>query len=99
MLLIVLAAAVGTWVLRVAFITLVPAEQLPGRIRRALDDAGPVVLAAMVAHAAVAGHGTGLRLVPMAVGGVAAALVAWRTASLVGTVAVGIAVYAAAAAF
>jgi branched-subunit amino acid transport protein len=95
MLLVVLLAALGTWLLRVAFIVMLPAERLPARVRRVLDDAGPVVLAAMAAHVAVAGHASGLHLAPMAVGGAAAALVAWRTTNFLGTVLAGVAVYAA----
>ena len=42
------ACAVATWLLRVAFITLLPADRLPEAAHRALRYAGPAVLGAMV---------------------------------------------------
>jgi hypothetical protein len=37
-LLIVLSAAIATWLLRILFITVLPADRLPARVRRAFDD-------------------------------------------------------------
>jgi branched-subunit amino acid transport protein len=90
--LIVLAAALGTWVLRVALIGLVPADRLPDRLRRALDDVAPVILAAMVAGTLTAGGSTGASL-RGAVAALVAATVAWRTTHLLATVGVGVTVY------
>jgi branched-subunit amino acid transport protein len=93
LLLIVLAAAAGTWFLRVALIGLLPAERLPARLRRALDDVAPVVLAAMLANALVAGRGVSALASPALVGVLVAALAAWRTSNLVVTVTTGILAY------
>lgn len=41
--------AVVCWVFRVLFIVVVPAERLPERARRALEQLAPAVLAALVA--------------------------------------------------
>jgi branched-subunit amino acid transport protein len=50
-----LALAAGSWVLRVAFIVLIPAERLPGRVTAALGHTAPAVLASLVSVEAVAG--------------------------------------------
>jgi uncharacterized membrane protein len=47
-LLIVLGASLATWLLRIGFITVLPAERLPARVQRAFDDVAPAVLAAIV---------------------------------------------------
>jgi branched-subunit amino acid transport protein len=90
--LIVLAAALGTWVLRVALIGLVPAERLPDRLRHALDDVAPVILAALVASTLTAGGSVGAS-VRGVLAALVAATVAWRTAHLLATVGAGVAVY------
>lgn len=87
---LVLAAAV-TWLLRVTFITLVPAASLPARVHGALDDVAPAVMAAIVVtHLA---HGEGIDgLVLADLGAVlVAAAVAWRTRHLAATVVAGVA--------
>jgi branched-subunit amino acid transport protein len=38
-----------SWVFRIAFITLLPAERLPARFQNALDHLAPAVLASIVA--------------------------------------------------
>ena len=38
-----------SWVFRIAFITLLPAERLPARVQTALDHLAPAVLASIVA--------------------------------------------------
>jgi branched-subunit amino acid transport protein len=93
LLLIVLAAAAGTWILRVALIGLLPAERLPARLRRALDDVAPVVLAAMLANTLVAGGGVSALVSPALVAVLVAAFAAWRTSNLVVTVTTGILAY------
>ena len=47
--LVVTAAGLVSWVLRVLFIVLVPARRLPPRVRRALPHTGPAALAALLA--------------------------------------------------
>jgi branched-subunit amino acid transport protein len=87
---VLLLAAATTWLLRIAFIALVPAARLPERVHAALDDVAPAVMAALVV--ASLAHGRGLA--GLAASDVAAALiaavVAWRTRSLAITVVVGV---------
>ncbi len=85
-----LVGALATYVLRVSFIALVPADRLPARVRLALDDVGPAAMAAIVAtHLAHRSGPAGLWS-PSLVAAFVAALVAWRTRSLGATVLVGI---------
>lgn len=87
---VLLLAAVTTWLLRVLFITLVPASLLPGRVRLALDDVAPAVMAALLmTHLA---HGQGLvgLVLSDVLAAMVAAAVAWRTRHLAATVVVGI---------
>lgn len=87
------AAVVITWALRVAFITVVPAGRLPARVRHALDDVAPSVMAAIVALQLVGGDaGTAIRPVELGAAAVAGVF-AWRTGSLGLTVIVGVAAY------
>lgn len=51
------AAGLATWVLRVLFVTVVPARRLPAAVHRGLDHAAPAVLAALVATALVGDAG------------------------------------------
>ncbi|WP_222267033.1 AzlD domain-containing protein [Modestobacter marinus] len=74
-------AAAVTWLLRVPLITLVPAGQLPGPVRRALPHVGPAVLAPVIAAALVGGPG-GVDPAFLA-GAVVTAAVAWRRGSVV----------------
>lgn len=88
---VLLLAALTTWVLRISFITLLPAARLPGRVHAALDDVAPAVMAALVVtHLA---HGEGVTgVVPADLGAaLVAAAVAWRTRSLAATVVTGVA--------
>ena len=48
-LLSMLALAAVSWVFRIAFITLLPAERLPARLQAGLEHLAPAVLAAIVA--------------------------------------------------
>ncbi len=43
------AIAAGTWLLRICFVALVPADRLPTWFRDSLDHLAPAVLAAVVA--------------------------------------------------
>lgn len=60
--LVLLLGAIGTYLLRLLFITLIPAHRLPDRARAALQLVGPAALAALIAtdigHAAA--HPTNL---------------------------------------
>jgi branched-subunit amino acid transport protein len=50
-----IALAIGalvSWVLRIGFITLLPADRLHPRVRRVLRHVGPAVLGAMIATSA-----------------------------------------------
>jgi branched-subunit amino acid transport protein len=92
-LVIVLAASLVTWLLRIGFITVLPAERLPARIQRAFDDVAPAVLAAIVvSHVAHAG-GPGTIPWPTLAAVLAAAVLAWRSRNLALPVVVGVAVF------
>jgi branched-subunit amino acid transport protein len=86
-----LLAAVATWLLRIGFITLVPAELLPGRVRLALDDVAPAVMAALLVTHLANGQGLGGLVLADVLAALVAAAVAWRTRQLSATVVVGIA--------
>jgi branched-subunit amino acid transport protein len=92
-LLIVLSAAIATWLLRILFITVLPADRLPARVRRAFDDVAPSVLAAIVVSHVVRGSGPGEIPWPTLAAVVAAAAFAWWSRSLVLPVVVGVAVF------
>jgi branched-subunit amino acid transport protein len=79
------------WVFRVLFIVLVPAHRLPSVVRRALGHLAPSVLAALVAveTASTAGAGSSSAGVSVVAAVVVIGLVAWRTGSLLGTIAIG----------
>jgi branched-subunit amino acid transport protein len=78
----VLALAGGalvTWLLRVGFVTLMPADRLPERARRTLRHLGPAVLSTLLVTGLADGHATAIwspstRHVAL----LAAAVVAWR---------------------
>lgn len=85
-----LLASVATWLLKVCFITLLPAGRLPERVRAALDDVGPAVTAALLVT--YLAHGEGVRGLVLSdvLATLVAAAVAWRTRSLSVTVLVGV---------
>ena len=85
-----LAGAVATYLLRITFISLVPADRLPIRIQGALRDVGPAAMAAIVATHLAHGSGPAGLWSPSLGAAVAAALVAWWTGNLAATVLVGI---------
>jgi branched-subunit amino acid transport protein len=92
-LLIVLGASLATWLLRIVFITVLPAERLPARVQRAFDDVAPAVLAAIVVSHVVRAGGPGGIPWPTLGAVLAAAVVAWRSRNLALPVAVGVAVF------
>jgi branched-subunit amino acid transport protein len=92
-LLIVLSAALATWLLRIVFITVLPADRLPARVRRAFDDVAPSVLAAIVVSHVVRGFGPGDIPWPTLAAVVAAAAAAWWSKNLVLPVVAGVAVF------
>lgn len=79
-----LGAAAGSYALRIAFVTLVDVDRLPASVRESLAYVGPAVTAAIVVSALSGGGGrAGLALSGAQVAGLAAAaLVMWRTSSL-----------------
>lgn len=82
--LVLLAAAAATWLLRVLFIGIVPADRLPARMRQALPHVGPAVLAALIVTGLVRGGGVPALLVPTPqhLALLTAGLVAWRWRNL-----------------
>lgn len=79
-----------SYLLRSCFVSLVPASNLPARVRAALDDVAPAVMAALVVtHLA---HGQGITAVRLTDVGAAcaAAAVAWRTENLALTAVAGV---------
>jgi branched-subunit amino acid transport protein len=93
------ACAVATWLLRVAFITLLPADRLPGAAHGALRYAGPAVLGAMVVTGLIGPDGLAA-LAPSArhLALLAAALVASRVRNLAAPIIAALAVMLVAAA-
>jgi branched-subunit amino acid transport protein len=91
-LLLMLGAGVISWMMRLAFIALLPASKLPGGVRRLLDHGVVAIPAALVATS-LAGQGGASALVvpsPALLALVVAGVVAWRTEHLAGTVAAGV---------
>jgi branched-subunit amino acid transport protein len=82
------ACAAATWLLRVTFITVLPADRLPDAVHRALRYAGPAVLGAMVVTSLI-GPGGLPALAPSArhLALLAAAIVAWRVRNLAAPIA------------
>jgi branched-subunit amino acid transport protein len=89
---VLLAAGALTWLLRIAMITLLPADRLPAAARGLLDHAAPAALAAMVGIGIAGGLALpelGARL-PVLVGAAVTAVIAWRRAGLVLPVVAGL---------
>jgi branched-subunit amino acid transport protein len=86
-------AVVVTWLLRVVFITLVPATRLPVAVQRALPQVGPAVLMALVA-AALFGSPGGVRPA-LLIGAALTGAVAWWRGNIV--LATGVGLFAVAA--
>lgn len=89
----VAAAGVGTYLIRLSFLALFERyETVPPRLRRALRYVPAAVLAALVVPAVVlaGGETTGTTLAPLkSLAGVFAALIAWRTGSVLWTIVSG----------
>lgn len=90
---VVLAASVGTFALRLSFIHLFGRlDDIPPRVERPLRFVPAAVLAALTVPGVVAPEGT----LALSVGnarlyaGLLAAVVAWRTENMVATIAVGL---------
>jgi branched chain amino acid efflux pump len=81
--------ALATWLLRVGFVTILPADRLPVRLRRALPHVGPAVLAALVISSLAGTGGPAALFTPSAqhVALLAAALVAVRFRNLAAPIA------------
>jgi len=92
--LVVLAAAAGTYLLRVSFVTLFGrVDEVPARVKRVLAFVPPAVLAALVLPELVR-YGDVLSVSlgnDRLVAGVIAAGVAWKTEDMLATVVVGMA--------
>jgi branched-subunit amino acid transport protein len=97
--LVVFAAAFGTYLLRVSFVTLLGrADEVPARVKRVLAFVPPAVLAALVLPE-LALYGDGGLAVSLGndrlLAGLVAAAVAWKTEDMLATVVVGmLALYA-----
>jgi branched-subunit amino acid transport protein len=70
-----------SWVLRIAFITLLPGDRLPARLRNSLEYLAPAVLAAIVAVELIAlvRHAEPVDAVVLLAAGAVIGLVAYRT--------------------
>lgn len=79
-LLLLLAAGVVSWIMRVMFITVVPADRLPARARDVLTNATPAVLAALTVVLVIGGlRGAGEARISHVVALVVAVVVArWK---------------------
>jgi branched-subunit amino acid transport protein len=79
-----LMLAAACWVLRIAFITLVPADRLPAAFSEALGFLAPAVIAAIVGveMADLVSHDTASAGSLLVLGAVAVAAIAYRTRSL-----------------
>jgi branched-subunit amino acid transport protein len=94
---IIVAGGVGTYLLRLSFLALFERiGAVPPRVEYALRFVPAAVLAALVAPAVVFTDGGGSAVAPaQLLAGAAAAVVAYRTESIVATIAVGLAVLVA----
>jgi branched-subunit amino acid transport protein len=90
-----IGAAAGSYVLRIAFVTLVDVDRMPEAFRDALRYVGPAVTAAIVVASLAHGQGrAGLHLSAAQIAGLAAAaLVSWRTRSIPWALAAAMASY------
>jgi branched-subunit amino acid transport protein len=86
--------ALATWLLRVSFIGLLPADRLPAAVRRSLPHVGPAVLGALVVTGLVGQGGPAALLQPSPrhLALLAAGLVAWRIRNLAAPMAAALAV-------
>lgn len=82
-----------SWVFRIAFITLLPADRLPARLHNHLEYLAPAVLAAIVAVELIAlvRHAEPLDAVVLLAAGATIAVVAHRTRNISIACALGVA--------
>lgn len=90
--LILTAAGLVSWLLRVLFITLVPASRLPARVRETLRHGAPAALAALIATG-LARPSAAAPVLPMLLALLAGAVVAWRTRRMLAATATAIAAF------
>lgn len=87
---VILAVGVGTYAIRLTFLALADRmTELPPRVTSALRMIPPAALAALVAPALLRPAGTIDLAQPRLVAGAIAAVVAWTTRSVLGTIVVG----------
>jgi branched-subunit amino acid transport protein len=88
---VIVGGMLVTYLTRLSFIVLFPAERLPARVRRGLRYAPPAVLAAIILPSLLlpAGSGRIALFQPRLVAGSIAGIVAWRTRNSWLTIAVG----------
>ena len=88
---VILGGMIVTYLTRLSFIVIIPADQLPSSLRRALRFAPPAVLAAIAVPEILMPADTTLPDLtsPQAIAGIIAALVAWRSGSTWLTIAAG----------
>ena len=91
----VLLAAVGTWATRASLVLLFGRVPVPPVVERSFRYVAPSVLAALAVPAFIAPDGPVVLGPPHLLGAAAGGLVAWRFRSFLGTLVVGLAVYAA----
>jgi branched-subunit amino acid transport protein len=90
---IILAGALGTYLLRLSFIALLPPNRLPARVRESLRFVPPAVLAALILPG-ILGSGASLNLNPAnprLLAAVLAGAIAWRTRNIWLSIAAGMA--------
>jgi branched-subunit amino acid transport protein len=99
-LIVLVAAGIVTWSLRASAIVLVGGRTLPEQLIRACGYARHAVLSALVVAAVSTTYESGETglVTPQMVGALAASLVAWRTGSLLATLAAGVGAVAVTAA-
>lgn len=93
-LVVLLLLALGSWLLRIALIVLVPASRLPAQVRAALDHLVPAALASIiVVHLTQTLGTTPPALLPSTVAAAGLlAVVAWRTRNVPFTAGLALAV-------
>jgi len=88
--LIFTAGAGVSWLMRVAFVTIVPSSKLPAGARRALDVVGPAAMAALLVTELAQQLRAGTHPGPVLGAAAVTGLVAWRWRNATLTVVVGI---------
>ncbi len=84
------AGAWISWLMRAAFITIVPSSRLTGRARRALEVVGPAAMAALLATELAQQLRSGTNATPTFGAAALTGFVAWRWRNPTLTVVVGI---------